>query len=1186
LFTKWVKNGINSYKSFLHIDLGLLMPDSSFIHLRVHSAYSLSEGAIKIEPLIERCIAQKMPAVALTDTANLFGAMDFSQVASKAGVQPIIGCQIVIALSEGDPRLKDSRFHKNQPRVEKPDQLIILAQNEQGYRNLMALSSHAWAIAKTQGEPQISLEFLKNHADGLIALSGGIQGGVGQLLLSNNIPAAEDRLKTLAAIFPGRFYVELTRHGLASETKIEQTLIDWAYRFNLPLVATNEAFFLDEDLYEAHDALLCIAAGTYVLETERRKVTPHHRLKSPQEMAALFADVPEALLNTVVIAKRCGFMVEPTTPMLPAYPTEKNEAEELKLQALEGLEMRLKDFVLTNIMTSENQDEIRKVYRERLYYELGVISQMGFPGYFLIVANFIQWAKHQNIPVGPGRGSGAGSLVAWALTITDIDPIRFNLLFERFLNPERVSMPDFDIDFCQERRDEVISYVRSKFGHDRVAQIITFGKLQARAVLRDVGRVLQMPYSQVDRICKLIPNNPAHPVTLTEAIEQQVDLKEMVDNDPSLAKLVDLGKKLEGLYRHASTHAAGVVIGDRPLEELVALYYDPRSDVPATQFNMKDVEKAGLVKFDFLGLKTLTVMAHTIDLLKQRNVEINLSQISLDDIKTFELLRRSETVGIFQVESGGMTDVLRRLKPTRFEELIALVALYRPGPMDDIPRYIACKNGEEKVNYLHPKLKEILQETFGVMVYQEQVMQIAQQLAGYSLASADLLRRAMGKKIKSEMDDQRAKFVQGAMAQSIKEGIAHQIFDQMAKFAGYGFNKSHSAPYALITYQTAYLKANYPLEFMAALMTLDMGNIEKLNLYRQELDKMGVPLRMPDINLSRTVFSVEADHLGQLGLRYALAAIKNVGEAGMDSIVAVRERGGIFKDIWDFASRIDARLINKRQLENLIHAGAFDSLHPNRRQLFETLEIVLRHASMISAERQSSQASLFGSLSSQVLPNTKLAEVSEWPQLEKLQHEFDAIGFYLSSHPLDGYTESLQKLSLTKSSELFKYFSRKEAESVRMAAVVISVKERSGKTGQKYAFITLSDAMGVFEVACFSEILSRNRSFIVPGQAVYLTATGRLDSENLRLTLTTLEPLEQKLAGIASSIEIIIIDQHVIAQIGQKLAGLGKGATQITLRILSSDKEVLINLPQRYGLPPDVAAQILSLKGVKDVRQV
>lgn len=1161
------------------------MPNSSFVHLRVHSAYSLSEGAIKIESLIARCTAERMPAVALTDTANLFGAMDFSQTALKAGIQPIIGCQIPVSAAEDDPRRQDSRFNRNQKCGAVRDQLVVLAQNERGYRNLMALSSHAWTIAKTQGDPQVSPGFLKDHAEGLIGLSGGVMGGVAQLLLCNYPQAAEAMLKGLADVFPGRFYVEIARHGLKEEQKTEKSLIDLAYRYDLPLVATNEAFFLDEDMHEAHDALLCIAGGNYVLETERRRVTPLHRLKSPQEMAALFADIPEALANTRIIAKRCAFMVEPVHPMLPVYPTEKNEAEELKIQALQGLEKRLRDFVLTSDMDAEGQAKVRKQYGDRLNFELDVISKMGFSGYFLIVADFIQWARQQDIPVGPGRGSGAGSLVAWSLTITDIDPIRFNLIFERFLNPERVSMPDFDIDFCQERRDEVIAYVRKKFGNDRVAQIITFGKFQARAVIRDVGRVLQMPYSQVDRICKLIPNNPAHPVTLTEAIEQDSDLKGMAASDPAIAKLINIGKKLEGLNRHASTHAAGVVIGDRPLSELVALYFDPRSDVPATQFNMKDVEKAGLVKFDFLGLKTLTVMALALSLLKRRGVDINLSHIPLDDAKTFELLRRFETVGIFQVESGGMTDVLRRLKPTRFEELIALVALYRPGPMDDIPRYIACKNGEEKVNYLHPKLHDILEESFGVMVYQEHVMQIAQHLAGYSLGSADLLRRAMGKKIQSEMDAQRAKFVQGATERGIKEGIAHQIFDQMAKFASYGFPKGHAAPYALITYQTAFLKANYPLEFMAALMTLDSGNTDKLNIYRQELDKMGVPLRIPDINASQTVFSVEKDERGKLGLRYALAAIKNVGEASMDGIVAERGRAGPFKDIWDFAHRIDARLINKRQLENLVYAGAFDSLHPNRRQLFESLEMALRHASSATAERNSAQASLFGSFSSQTLPNIKPPEVPEWPQQEKLKHEFDAIGFYLSSHPLDGYASALQKLSLEKSSGLHQYFSRSGNESVRMAAVVISVKERTSKSGQKYAFVTFSDAAGVFEVTCFSELLSRQRGLIVPGQAVYLTATGRLDGENLRMTLTALEPLAQKLEGIPARIEITLTDPQVVAVLGQKLAGFGKGSAQITLRIVLSDKEVMINLPGRYGFSPDAAIQILSLKGVKEVKQ-
>jgi len=1172
------------------------MSTPGYIHLRTHSTYSLSEGAIKIEPLVDRCAAWRMPAVALTDTANIFGAMDFSQTASKAGVQPIIGCQIFLELSEHDPRRQEGRlsssalFHLNKSRKieEISDQLIVLAQNEQGYLNLMALSTYGWSKAQSYENqkiiPKVSLSFLKEHAEGLIALSGGVNGGIAQLLLCDNEQAAETLLAELAGIFKERFYIEISRHGLKEEQKIEPTLINWAYRYSLPMVATNEAFFLDEDMHEAHDALLCIAGGNYVLETERRRVTPHHRFKSPSEMTTLFNDLPEALANTLVIAKRCAFLVEPANPMLPAYPCENDESEELKLQTFKGLEKRLTEFVLINVEDPEKQAKIRKEYTERLSYELEVISKMGFSGYFLIVADFIQWAKEQNIPVGPGRGSGAGSLAAWALTITDIDPIRFNLIFERFLNPERVSMPDFDIDFCQERRDEVIDYVRKKFGEDRVAQIITFGKFQARAVVRDVGRVLQMSYNQVDSICKLIPNIPTHPVTLAQAIKEETDLKEMVSSNPAITKLVDIGTKLEGLNRHASTHAAGIVIGDRPLGELVALYFDPRSDIPVTQFNMKDVEKAGLVKFDFLGLKTLTVIAYTVTLLKEREVNLNISHIPLNDAKTYELLRRCETVGVFQVESGGMTDVLRRLKPSRFEELIALVALYRPGPMDDIPRYIACKNGEEAVNYLHPQLEKILEETFGVMVYQEQVMQIAQHLAGYSLGAADLLRRAMGKKYQAEMDAQRTKFVQGAVERNIKEAIAHQIFDQMAKFAGYGFNKSHSAPYALITYQTAYLKANYPLEFMAALMTLDSGNIDKLNLYRQELEKMGIPLRIPDINRSITAFAVETQE-GSLGLRYGLAAIKNAGQASIDNIVAERKRGGPFKDIWDFAHRVDARFINKRLLENLIYAGAFDSLHSNRRQLFESIAVILKHITIASADRQNAQVSLFGDFSQQASLKANLADIPEWPSLEKLQHEFNAIGFYLSSHPLDGFTEIFKKLPLTRSNELYNYFNHSSNEVARLAGVIIGVKKRTNKSGQKYAFITLSDSSGVFEVTCFSELLSRYQDSLIAGQGVYLTASGRIETDNLRLTLLTLELLTDKLNQIPIYIEITLKNHASIEEIQKKLSSLGKGSTQITFKTLLKEREVKINLPHTYGFSSDVMAQIRTLKGVHAVTQ-
>jgi DNA polymerase-3 subunit alpha len=900
----------------------------NFVHLRVHSTYSLAEGAIKIPPLIDRCKTMHMDAVAVTDTCNLFGAMEFSLKAEKEGVQPIIGCQLHVAVHRDDPRHQQMHLHLNRIAT---DQLTLLVQNEEGYINLLRLVSESWRNAKAMGKAHICFEDLELGTKGLIALSGGYQGGVGQLLVDKHHEAARNYLSRLEALFPDRLYIELSRLGYPQEQAIEEDLIHLAYERNLPLVATNEAFFLDPDMHEAHDALLCIADSVVMNQEERRQVTANSRFKSTQEMVALFEDLPEAIMNTQAIAQRCGFMVYTRDPILPAFPTEKGDIQELRDQAEEGLRDRLEHQVFLSTTTKEEKAHLTEHYFKRLRSELDVIISMGFAGYFLIVADFIKWAKKENIPVGPGRGSGAGSLVAWCLTITGIDPIRFNLIFERFLNPERVSMPDFDIDFCQDRRDEVIEYVSRRYGADRVAQIITFGKMQARAVLRDVGRVLQMPLGLVDRICKMIPNNPATPVTLQEALDQDTELRQVVKKEQGVYHLFDLAKKLEGLYRHASTHAAGVVIGDRPLQELVALYYDPRSELPATQFNMKDVEKAGLVKFDFLGLKTLTVIQRTIDVLAERGVIINLETMPLDDPETFALLNRCETVGVFQFESTGMVDVLRRLRPSLFDELIALAALYRPGPMDDIPRYLACKHGQEKVQYLHPLLEPILRETFGVMVYQEQVMMIAQVLAGYSLGGADLLRRAMGKKIASEMEAQRKIFVDGCIAKGILEPIASQIFEQAAKFASYGFNKSHSAPYALIAYQTAFLKANYPLEFMASVMTLDISDTDKLNIYRQELDKMNVPIFPPDVNKSEAVFSVEE---GQAGIRYGLAAIKNIGAAAMECIVEERVKKGPYKDIWDFFLRADSKALNKRQVENLIVSGAFDSLHANRRELY------------------------------------------------------------------------------------------------------------------------------------------------------------------------------------------------------------------------------------------------------------
>ncbi|MCY4309740.1 MAG: DNA polymerase III subunit alpha, partial [Rhodospirillaceae bacterium] len=769
---------------------------------------------------------------------------------------------------------------------------------------------------------------------------------------------------------------EVSRQGLREEALVEPKLLALADAFKLPLVATNEAYFAEEGMFAAHDALLCIAEGAYVSEPDRRHLTPEFRFKTAQEMRAQFADIPEALDNTVIIAQRCAVMSETRDAILPRYESGagRSENDELRHMAVAGLEDRLRDHVYSANSGEEERRTVATPYHERLNFELDVIKSMGFPGYFLIVADFIQWAKGQGIPVGPGRGSGAGSVVAWALTITDLDPLRWGLLFERFLNPERISMPDFDIDFCQERRDEVIRYVQQKYGADRVAQIITFGKLQARAVLRDVGRVLQMPYGQVDRLCKLVPNNPAKPVTLQEAIEMEPQLQEHRHQDEGVAGLIDIALKLEGLYRHASTHAAGVVIGDRPLDHLIPLYRDPRSDMPVSQFNMKDVEKAGLIKFDFLGLKTLSVLQRAVDLLQDRGVIVDLNRLPLDDPATYAIMSRADTTGVFQLESAGMRDVLSKLKPDRFEDIIAVVALFRPGPMENISAYINRKHGREAVTYQHPKLEAILKETFGIPIYQEQVQQMARDLAGYTLGGADILRRAMGKKIKAEMDAQGETFVKGCAKHSdINRNLAQQIFDTMAAFAGYGFNKSHAAAYALVAYQTAWLKANYPVEFYAASMSFDMGSTDKIASFRRELKREEIRLLPPDINQSGVSFTVEDG-----AVRYALAALKNVGAGAMESLVDEREKNGPFRDIADLANRLDNTVINKRQLENLAKAGTLDSLSSNRRKLFEGVESITRLSAAAADNRSNSQDSLFDNDSDMAGAALRLPDLPDW----------------------------------------------------------------------------------------------------------------------------------------------------------------------------------------------------------------
>jgi len=1152
------------------------MPLANFVHLRVHTAYSLSAGAIHIKELVGLCKAERMPAVAITDTGNLFGALEFATTCSAAGVQPIIGCEIAVERRNGEGGSKLGRG------LAAPDRVVLLVQNETGYRNLLQLVSRSYLAGETSSEPAISRDDLGRASDGFLCLAGGPKGPIGRLLGEGQTEAAEAVLAELAAAFSNRLYIELMRHGTPDEARCEAGLVDLAYRYGLPLVATNDAYFPDRDFYEAHDALLCIAQGTAVADTDRDRLTHAHYFRPAAEMRATFADLPEACDNTLVIAQRCAFIPQSRQPILPAFAAGEGVDEEtaLRCAAAAGLEARLAALGLQH-------EETVAPYRKRLEFELATIIRMGFAGYFLIVADFIQWAKRQGIPVGPGRGSGAGSVVAWALTITDLDPLQFGLLFERFLNPERVSMPDFDIDFCQDRRDEVIRYVQEKYSRDRVAQIITFGKLQARAVLRDVGRVLAMPYGQVDRLCKLVPNNPAHPVTLEQAIAGEPALQQQRDADESVARLITIALKLEGLYRHASTHAAGVVIGDRPLTELVPLYRDPRSDIPVTQFNMKWVEAAGLVKFDFLGLKTLTVLARAVELLARRGIGIDLANLPLDDPATFELLSRGETVGVFQVEGAGTRDMLKKLRPDRFEDIIAANALYRPGPMENIPRYIAVKHGEEPADYLHPALEPILTETYGVMTYQEQVMQIAQVLAGYSLGSADLLRRAMGKKIQSEMDAQRQAFVAGAVAHGVERERAELIFDQMAKFAGYGFNKPHAAAYALVTYQTAYLKANYPVEFLAALMTLDLGNTDKLNLFRQELSRLGIVLLPPDINRSEVTFAVEADpRSGKPAIRYALAAVKGVGAQAMAELVAERVARGRFEDLADFSRRLDPKSFNRRQFESLAKAGAFDSLNPNRAQTFVAAEQLLRQASLVAEERESRQESLFAGIDPSFAPGPSLPLVADWPPVERLQHEFAAIGFYLSSHPLDPYGKSLERAGIIRYSDLPAGLAANPTNRFKLAGTVIGRKERTSGRGNRFAFVQMSDPSGTYEVTLFSEMLREARGLLDSGEPLVITVDVRSEEESLRITAQKIEPLDTVVAHATAGLRVFVGEASALSHLKSVIAREAGGRGRITVVLDLPPREVEIALPGGFKVRPQTRAAVKSLPGIIDVHDI
>lgn len=1046
---------------------------TNFVHLRLHSTYSMAEGAIKTEQLIELCEKNRMPAIAVTDSNNIFGAMEFSTKLTEHGIQYILGTQL---------NIKHPKETKN---LDHPTSVLLYAKNRNGYENLIQLITSAYLEATNNDYPETSLDALAHFSDDVILATGGMYGSLGAFLLNDDVSGAKEYLEFLQKTFGDRLYIELSRHDNFNEQQIENRMVDLAYDYNIPLLATNNVCFPEKNDFEAHDALICIAQLRTIYDPDRQASNPQFYFKTPQEMTELFSDLPEAIENTLVVAERCSYCLKKIKPFMPQFksPDGKSQEEALRDMAKAGLEERFE-----KLKATKDIDAIRPQYEERLNYEISIIEKMGFSGYFLIVADYVRWAKSQNIPVGPGRGSGAGSIVAWTIRITDVDPIRFKLFFERFLNPDRVSMPDFDVDFCQERRDEVMFYVQRKYGYDSVSQIITFGKLQAKAVVRDIGRVLALPYIFVDKLAKAIPFNPADPTPLSKVIKTDKNLQEMIESDPQLEHLIKIALRLEGLNRHASVHAAGVVISDRILRKIVPLYKDHRSTMPVTQFSMKYVESAGLIKFDFLGLKTLTVIQRVLDFIKRRGVDLHSQDIPLDDQKTFQLLNQMNCVGVFQIESGGMRDVLKKLCPDKIEDLIALVALYRPGPMDDIPKYIACKHGREPIRYLHEKLKPILEETYGVMVYQEQVMQIAQEIGGYTLGQADILRRAMGKKNKEEMKAQKKRFIDGAVERGVDLNIAETLFEQMNKFAGYGFNKSHSTPYGILTYQTAYLKANYMLEFFAAIMTIDSGNSDKLYGYYQDAKKNGIKIIPPDINLSDEAFRVNYE---DNSIHYSLAAIKGSSDQTAKEIVDERKAHGNFKSIFDFFRRISKKIGTKKILDAYIKAGVFDSLHPNRHQLLDSVQLIIDNRDNYD------QTSLFEN------GDPDFDDIPMWSETEKLQNEITVIGFYVSSHPLEQYKEILKELHLPTLSEAL------EMERVKVVVVVNQISYKSTKEKRRYGIIRVSDESTAIDMWVFPETLADSNEILQVGNVVALGIHVNHANDALRITVDSVQPFDK-----------------------------------------------------------------------------
>jgi len=1112
--------------------------NQKFNHLKIHSQYSICEGAIKIENLKEHCKENKTPCLGLSDTSNLCGALEFAENISKVGTQPIIGTQINFKFEDTTGLLP------------------LIALNEIGYKRIIELSSKSYLENDALSEPHLDIKELLTNTEGVILLSGSIQGLFGKLFEKGRLDEINKIYKSLLSKFNDRFYLEIQRHGDQNENAFEKYNLEQSLKIKLPIIATNEVYYLTQDMHEAHDALTCIGSKTYVNEKNRIKYSNQHYLKSSEEMFLLFSDLPEALENNFNLPFRCNYRPQFSKPILPNISSEKGGSadEILKKDSLDGLKDKfLKVFKIKIENLGNNEDFLK--YKDRLDHELKIIIEMKYPSYFLIVSDYIKWAKKNDIPVGPGRGSGAGSLVAWCLSITDVDPIKFNLIFERFLNPDRVSMPDFDIDFCEEKRDLVFKYLTTKY-KDSVAHIITFGKLKARMVIRDVGRVLGLPYGFVDSISKMIPFDPSRPQSLTECISNEHRLQKLINEDPRVKKLTDLSLKLEGLNRNVATHAAGVVIADRKLTEVVPLYKDAAADLllPSTQFDMYSAENAGLIKFDFLGLKTLTVINRTQKLINKKNKDFKIENIDFEDKKVFELLSSGNTVGLFQVESAGMREALLQMKPNHIEDIIALVALYRPGPMSNIPIYNDCKHGRQTPDYLHPLLEDILKPTYGVIIYQEQVMQIAQKFSGFTAGEADILRRAMGKKKRAELEKQKQGFIAGALKNGIAKDIAASIFLKIEPFAEYGFNKSHAAAYAIISYQTAFLKTYYPKEFFAASMTMDISNQNKLGEFHEELKRININVIRPDINKCFADFQFDDNNF-----YYALGGIKSVGYEAISNVVKERKENGEFTSINNFLSRVNPKNINKLQLEGLVKGGVFDSIENNRQALFNSIPNFILKTKSIHDNKAANQIDLFGSDEEQ--DNKIILNIQDWNFEDRLSKEFEAIGFFISDHPLNQFKEIFDDYKIV---DYINFNSNNNIKDGNIAATLLKITERKTAKGNSYGVIKFTDLTSVFELFVFSDILELNREILIEGSSLIITlvkSTSKDENRFKRVNVHKIASLKDLFNKPISQITLTIKSLNEIDEISDLIKE--EGVTDVKIEIQHDNNQLSYKLKNK-----------------------